>query len=172
VIPIAYNLRSLAARRSTTAAAALGIGLVVFVFASVLMLAHGLEETMRATGSNSNAIIMRKGAQAEMQSGIEEATVGILRSSPEAASSAQGSMSTAEVVILITAATAGGEGVTNAAVRGVSPESFLLRDMVKIVEGRNFTPGTDEVIVGRGIAHRLARVQVGQELALKRNRPV
>jgi putative ABC transport system permease protein len=172
VIPIAYNLRSLAARRSTTAAAALGIGLVVFVFASVLMLSNGLEETMRATGSNSNAIIMRKGSQAEMQSGIEEGTVGILRSSPEAASAAQGTMSTAEVVILITAATSGGRGVTNAAVRGVSPESFLLRDRVKIVEGRNFTPGTDEVIVGRGIAHRLAGVQVGRELALKRNRPV
>src|SRR5229473_428423 len=73
------------------------------------------------------------------------------------------------IAIGITAATRGGQGVTNAAVRGVSPESFLLRDMVKIVEGRNFTPGTDEVIVGRGIANRLAGVQVGRELPLKRN---
>jgi putative ABC transport system permease protein len=172
MIPVAYNVRSLAARRSTTLAAALGIALVVFVFASVLMLANGIEETMRQTGSNANAIIMRKGSQAEMQSGIDEATAAILRSSPEAAATPQGTMSTAEVVILITAPRAGTAGVTNAAVRGVLPESFELRNVVKIVEGRTFTPGTDEVIVGKGIATRLAGVEVGREISLKRNRPV
>ncbi len=172
MIPIAYNVRSLAARRSTTLAAALGIALVVFVFASVLMLSNGVKATMRATGSPSNAIILRKGAQAEMQSGIEEAAIGIIRSSPEAAAAAQGTMSTAEVVVLITAPKAGTEGVTNAVVRGVLPESFMLRDRLKIVEGRNFAPGSDEVIVGKGIASRLMGVGVGRELPLKRNRPV
>lgn len=201
MIPVAYNIRSLAARRSTTMAAAIGIALVVFVFASVLMLSNGVKATMQATGSPSNAIIMRKGSQAEMQSGIEEASVGILRSSPEVAPAGQGTLSTAEVVVLITAAKAGtggdkagtggdkagtggdkagtgGEktgtsgGVTNAVVRGVMPESFALRDKLKIVEGRNFTPGSDEVIVGKGIASRLKGVEIGRELSLKRNRPV
>lgn len=172
MIPIAYNVRSLAARRSTTIAAALGIALVVFVFAAVLMLANGVEQTMRATGSASNAIILRKGSQAEMQSGIEESAVGVLRASPEAAPAASGTMSTAEVVVVITAPKAGTSGVTNAVVRGVTPESFMLRDRLRIIEGRNFAPGSDEVIVGRGIATRLAGVQIGRELSLKRNRPV
>lgn len=166
MIPVAYNLRSLAARRSTTIAAALGIGLVVFVFASVLMLANGLEVSMRATGSLANAIILRKGSQAEMQSGIEEAAVAVLRSSPEAVAS------TAEVVVLITAATVGRTGVTNVAVRGVMPESFQLRGQIRMIEGRNFMPGSDEVIVGKGIAKRLDGVKLGGEISLKRNRPV
>lgn len=173
MIPIAYNVHSLAARRSTTIAAALGIALVVFVFAAVLMLANGVEQTMRATGSPLNAIILRKGSQAEMQSGIEENAVGVLRASPEAAPAGSGTMSTAEVVVIITASAAGTKGgVSNAVVRGVMPESFMLRQQLQIIEGRNFTPGSDEVIVGRGIASRLADVGVGRELALKRNRPV
>jgi len=173
LIPIAYNVHSLAARRSTTIAAALGIALVVFVFAAVLMLANGVEQTMRATGSPLNAIILRKGSQAEMQSGIEENAVGVLRASPEAAPAGSGTMSTAEVVVIITASAAGTKGgVSNAVVRGVMPESFMLRQQLQIIEGRNFTPGSDEVIVGRGIASRLADVGVGRELALKRNRPV
>lgn len=166
MIPVAYNLRSLAARRSTTIAAALGIALVVFVFASVLMLANGLEASMRATGSPANAIILRKGSQAEMQSAIDEGAMAVLRASPEAA------MSTAEVVVLITAPVVGRTGVTNAAVRGVAPESFQLRGRIRIIEGRDFMPGSDEVIVGKGIARRLDGVKVGGELSLKRNRPV
>ncbi len=172
MIPIAYNIRSLAARRSTTIAAALGIALVVFVFAAVLMLANGIEQTMRATGAPSNAIILRKGSQAEMQSGIEEAAVAVLRASPEAAPAASGTMSTAEVVVVITAPKAGTRGVTNAVVRGVTSESFMLRDKLRIVQGRNFAPGSDEVIVGQGIATRLSGVEIGRELSLKRNRPV
>jgi putative ABC transport system permease protein len=173
MIPFAYNLRSLAARRSTTIAAALGIGLVVFVFAAVLMLANGLDKTMQATGSPQNAIILRKGSQAEMQSGIEESAAGILRSSPEAASGPEGTLSTAEVVVLITAPKAGTNGVTNAVVRGVSPTSFSpLREMIKVVEGRNFTAGSDEVIIGKAIATRLAGIGIGREIPLMRNRPV
>jgi putative ABC transport system permease protein len=172
MIPISYNWRSLTARRSTTLAAAFGIALVVFVFASVLMLSNGIEETMRATGTPRNAIILRKGSQAEMQSGIEQAAVSVLRAAPEAAAAAQGTLSTAEVVVLITATKSGTSGVTNVVVRGVSPESFQVHEKVKIVEGRNFTPGTDEVVVGRGIATRLVNVAVGQEISLQRNRSV
>ena len=172
MIPISYNWRSLTARRSTTLAAAFGIALVVFVFASVLMLSNGIEETMRATGAPRNAIILRKGSQAEMQSGIEEAAVSVLRAAPEAAAAAQGTMSTAEVVVLITATKAGTSGVTNVVVRGVSPESFQVHERVKIVEGRNFSPGTDEVIVGRGISTRLVNAGIGQEISLQRNRSV
>src|SRR5262249_50867310 len=172
MIPVSYNVRSLAARRSTTVAAVFGVALVVFVFASVLMLSNGITQAMRVTGSPSNPIILRKGSKAELQSGIEEGSVGILRASPEAASGPQGTLGAAEVVVLITAPKAGTNGVTNVAVRGVSPESFLVHEGVKMVEGRNFTPGSDEVIIGKGIASRLVGADLGRELALKHNRSV
>src|SRR6185436_4776800 len=83
MIPVSYNVRSLLARRSTTLAAALGIALVTFVFAAVLMLANGLEKTLGASGSPDNAIILRKGSLAETTSGIGDDVVSIVRASPE-----------------------------------------------------------------------------------------
>ena len=86
MIPVSYNVRSLLARRSTTLAAALGVGLVVFVFASVLMLSHGIEKTLKSSGSADNAIVIRKGSQSETNSSIEDASVSILRLWPDGTS--------------------------------------------------------------------------------------
>jgi putative ABC transport system permease protein len=136
------------------------------------MLSEGVAKTLAGTGSERNAIIIRKGSQAEMQSGIEESAVGLLRASPEAAPAAQGTLSTAELVVLITAPRSNGSGVANVVVRGVSAGSFPLREGVKVIEGRTFTPGTDEVIIGRAMSKRIAGAELGKELQLKRNRPV
>jgi putative ABC transport system permease protein len=173
MIPISYNVRSLLARRSTTLASALGIALVVFVFASVLMLSHGIEETLRSSGSDKNAIVLRKGSQAEMLSSIEDQTVSILRASPEAQPEGSGTLSTAETVVLISAYKKDNPtAAANVVVRGVLPTSIQLRENVRIIDGRPFTPGTNEVIVGRGLVGRMQNLGMNQEYSLKANRPV
>ncbi|HET9233580.1 MAG TPA: ABC transporter permease, partial [Candidatus Eisenbacteria bacterium] len=62
---LTYSLRNLVARRITTAFTVLGMALVVFVFAAVLMLAYGLERTLVTTGSEQNAIVIRDGSNTE-----------------------------------------------------------------------------------------------------------
>jgi ABC-type antimicrobial peptide transport system permease subunit len=58
-------------------------------------------------------------------------------------------------------------GVTNVPLRGVQPATFELRgDEIQIVEGRNFAPGSDELIVGRKLVDRLQNCSVGDVIQL------
>ncbi len=84
-IPLAYSWRNLLTRRLTTFLTAGGMALVVFVFASIMMLSTGLEKTLVETGSERNIIITRKGANSEMQSGVDRNQAMIVEVQPEIA---------------------------------------------------------------------------------------
>src|SRR5207302_5597871 len=70
MIPLSYNVRSILRRRFSALATAFGLGLVVFVFAAVLMLSRGVEETLKSNCSRENAILLRKGSASELTSGL------------------------------------------------------------------------------------------------------
>ena len=82
-IPFSYIVQNLAARRLTTALTAGGMALVVYVFATVLMLAAGLEETLVTTGQPDNVVVIRRSAQTEVQSGIDRLQAGIVETLPD-----------------------------------------------------------------------------------------
>ncbi len=173
MIPISYNVRSLAVRKATTVATALGIGLVVFVLASALMLAHGVQKTMGKSGQPENAIVMRKGSDSEMQSTIEDPLVGIILSASGVAQDASGKpVGTAEVVSVATMDKFGTDGVSNVQFRGVRDDVMSFRPEVSIIEGRMLSPGTDEVIVGKQVRGRFRGLDIGQSVDLRKNRPV
>ena len=67
-VPFKYSLKSFSSRRLTTFITVAGIALVVFVFAAVLMMAHGVQKTLVSTGSNDNVKIVRKGSNGEISS--------------------------------------------------------------------------------------------------------
>ena len=90
MVPVAYNIRNLMVRKTTTAATAVGIGMVVFVFASVMMLGEGLRRAMARSGSPDVAIVMRSGSDAELSSGIELPAAGLVMASPEVATRPDG----------------------------------------------------------------------------------
>lgn len=174
LIPLSYNLRSLFVRKATTIATALGIGLVVFVLSSSLMLGKGIENTFVANGSKNRAIVLRKGSDTEMVSAIEASTVGLLLAAPGVARDAEGqALGAADLVVVVSLDKAGEEGlVSNVLVRGVQPSALKVRPEVRIVEGRPAQPGTDEVIVGKGIRGVLEGTELGSSFELKKNRPV
>ena len=89
-IPISYSYRNLLARRLTTLLTAGGMALVVFVFAAALMLTEGLRQTLVATGSYDNAIVLRAGSETEVQSVIDRTQAGIISSQPEVATGPEG----------------------------------------------------------------------------------
>lgn len=164
-IPIAYVARNLWTRRLTTALTAGGLALVVFVFATVLMLDAGLKRTLVTTGERDNAIVIRKGAENEIQSGISRDQARIIEMHPAVATGADGQrMASKETVVLISLLRSGDEKPSNVVIRGTAPAGLGLRPQVKLSAGRLFRPGTSEIIVGSSIASRFDNTAIGDHL--------
>jgi ABC-type lipoprotein release transport system permease subunit len=164
-IPLTYTLRNLWTRRLTTVLTLSGVSLVAFVFAAVLMLADGLEKTLVDTGRDDNVIILRKAAQAELQSQIDRDAVNILKTQPEVAQLGGGkTLASNDVFVIINLLKRDGGDMGNITVRGVAPEAMALRPQVSLTEGRMFSFGTSEIIVGSNIVKRFAGCTVGSRL--------
>jgi len=164
-IPFAYTWRSLWARRLTTALTLGGIALVAFVFASVLMLARGLEQTMIETGSDDNAVVLRKSANSELVSQIERDAANIIKTSPEVAVLPDGKrFASTETYVIINLSKKGSNDMGNISVRGISPEALQLRPQVKLLTGRWFQYGTQEIVLGKNIARQFQNCDIGQEI--------
>ena len=164
-IPLKYSLRSLWTRRLTTVLTMIGIALVVFVFAAVLMMAHGLRHTLVATGSDQNMLVLRKAANAEISSIISHEQANIITSLPQVARTPDDkALASGEVVVVINLHYVGTAGYANVTVRGVSPQAFQLRPQVRLVSGRLFRFGSREVIVGSSIARRFQGASLGERI--------
>ena len=162
-IPLSYIARNLAARRLTTVLTAGGMALVVYVFATVLMLAAGLETTLVSTGEDDNVVVIRRGSQTEVQSGIDRRQAAIVESLPDIATDGSGvRVVSKEPVVLINLPKRDSGKASNVVIRGVTPQGLALRPKVRIVEGRMFRPGTSEVIAGRAIAEGFKGAGVGE----------
>jgi ABC-type antimicrobial peptide transport system permease subunit len=164
-IPYSYIARNVAARKLTTALTAGGMALVVYVFATVLMLAAGLRQTLVATGQDDNVIVIRRSAQTEIQSGVDRYQAGIVESLPDIAIGEDGGrLISREPVVLINLPKRGSNKPSNVVIRGVTPQGLVLRPQVKLVEGRMFRPGTAEIITGRAIASGFQGAGVGETM--------
>jgi putative ABC transport system permease protein len=173
VIPVKYNVRSLAVRKATTVATATGIALVVFVLASALMLSAGIRKTLGSSGRAENAIVLRMGSESEIGSVVDDPSVPLVLAAPGVKTDERGQpLGAAEVVVVAAMEKVGADGVTNLTIRGVQDNVMTFRPEVHLVEGRPPRPGTDEAIVGARIRGRIKGVDLGQSFDIKKNRPV
>ncbi|RJG06564.1 ABC transporter permease [Noviherbaspirillum cavernae] len=164
-IPFSYIARNLWTRRLTTALTAGGLALVVFVFATVLMLDEGLKKTLVTTGEYDNVVMIRRAAETEVQSGVERPQAAIAASHPVIALNHEGvPMVSRETVVLIALNKRGTDKPANVVIRGVSPMGLELRPQVKLVAGRMFRPGSSEIIAGNNITKRFAGAGIGEAL--------
>ncbi len=164
-IPFAYNLRSVLNRPISTGTTALGIGLTVAIYIGALALAAGFRASLVTTGSPDNALVLRKGADSEISSGISLDHSNIIKALPAVAVGPDGRpRASAEMVIVVNKDRLGQRGSSNVMLRGVDPAAPDLRGGVTLVAGRMFTPGTDEIIVANRIAGRFANCNVGDRL--------
>ncbi|MGB5157652.1 ABC transporter permease [Desulfobacterium sp. N47] len=160
-----YSFRNLLARKLTTCLTAAGMSLVVFVFASIVMLAEGLQKTLVDTGTFDNMVVIRRSAVSEVQSGIERQQASIVETSPEIATGENGRILLAkELVVLITLEKKKTNGPANVTIRGISENSLILRPQVKLIAGRMPRPGTSEISTGLGIARGFKNISIGQTL--------
>src|SRR6202795_2239200 len=164
-VPVLYIVRNLPARRRTTMLTAGGMALVVYVFATVLMLAAGLEATLVATGQDDNVIVIRRGSQTEVQSGVDRRQAAIVESLPEVAIGQDGMpLVSKEPVVLINLPKRETAKPSNVVIRGVTPTGLVLRPQVHMIEGRMFRGGTSEIIAGRSIASGFQGAGLGETL--------
>jgi putative ABC transport system permease protein len=166
-IPLIYNLRSVRQRPVSTALTALGIGLVVAVFVAMLALANGFIAALTETGSSENVLLLRRGADSELSSGIPREAISILSASPHIATASDGKpLISAETYIVINLVRPGGDeyAVANVVARGVSDKAFEVRQNIKIIEGERLKSGQSEICVGSKLQGRFANVNVGETL--------
>jgi len=164
-IPLIYNVRSLLRRPVSSATTAVGVALVVAVFIAMLALANGFRMALVRTGSPDNVLVLRKGADSELSSGISRANAAIMAALPQIATGSDGRpLASPEVFVPMSLDAATGGGDRLIVTRGVSAQAFEVRHNVRIVEGRRFASGRDEVIIGSAIAPRLAHSAVGDTI--------
>ena len=164
-IPFTYVVRNLATRKLTTVLTGGGMALVVYVFATVLMLAAGLESTLVATGQDDNVVVIRRASQTEVQSGVDRGQAGIVESLPDIAVGQDGQkLISKEPVVLINLPKRETGRPSNVVIRGVTAAGLALRPQVKLVAGRLFRPGTSEIVAGRAIASGFRGAGLGETL--------
>jgi putative ABC transport system permease protein len=165
-IPIIYNLRSVKARWTSAIVAVVGIAGTVGVFVAMLSLARGFKATLVSSGSPDNAIVMRAGATSEMTGGVGIDTVKIIQDKPGIALSADGPLMTPEIVLVAPIPLISTGTDANVEVRGVSKNVLEIRRNIKILQGRMFTPGLYEIVVGKNANVSYAGLTLGNTISL------
>ncbi len=163
------SLQTLVERKGAAAAAAFGIAGVGAVLVGVLSIAQGFRRTMTVSGTPDTAIVLRGGSDTEMVSILMGEETRIIADFPGVARSEQGPKAAAELFVIINLPKRSTGTDANVPLRGVQPSAFHVHDEVKIVEGRRFEPGQNEIIVGLGAAREFAGLDLGAKIRVGRN---
>jgi putative ABC transport system permease protein len=159
-----FGLMGIPQRLGSVAAAVCGIGGVVTVLVGVLSIAAGFRRVMEASGSPDSVIVLRSGSDSEMVSGILGSQTSIIADSPGVARGPDGPLASSELFVVINLPKRSTGKDVNVPLRGVEPAAFRVRDQFRIVEGRNFEFGKNEVIAGVGAAREFAGLRVGEKM--------
>jgi putative ABC transport system permease protein len=158
------NLRNVSERLTSSVVALVGIAGVVMVLIGVLSISAGFRAVLTLSGARDVAIVLRSGATDEMGSGLTLEQTKVIADSKSIARDDQGSIASPELYVIVDIPLKRTVTAANVPLRGVGPQAPQLRQNFRIVEGRNFTPGTFEIIVGRGASQQFAGLTVGNKL--------
>jgi putative ABC transport system permease protein len=158
------NLRNLPQRLGTSAVAVFGVACVVGVFIGVLSMASGFQRTMVSSGADDVVIMMRAGATSEMSSGMGYEQAQLIANLPGIAKLDGKPLSSPELFVVVDVPLRTTNSSANVPLRGVEPLAFAVRPSFKIIEGRNFEPGKNELIVGRGAQKQFANLHLGSTI--------
>ena len=160
-----YNLRSMTVRKGTAAMTAMGIAMVVAVFVMTMAIAQGFNGALVASGSNENAILLRKGATSETVSAVLRSQLPLIEALPQVARARDGHvLASPELVVIIALPRVSDLQPANVPARGVGPLAFEIRNTLTFVEGRRLTPGTREINVGKQATIRFKGLTMGSDV--------
>jgi putative ABC transport system permease protein len=163
-IPLAYNLRNLVVRKTSTLMTAIGIGLTVAVLVSALALVNGLRTAFENTGNPLQILALQKGSTSELGSLVTRERFDELSSLDSIARNHSGNpLASLEMVQVINLPSVDDPKGMNVTVRGLSLIGVEMRS-VTLISGRWFQTGQREVVVGKAAAKRYPRARLGQRL--------
>ncbi len=165
----AFNLKTMVERRGWVASAAFGMALVVLVLLFVLSIGAGFERTMKESGSPTRAIVLRSGADGEMMSIVVRDDARVVEAAPGVAKAGDTALVSPELFVIINLPKRSTGTDANVPMRGVTGPAFGVHDEVKVVDGRPFAWGRNEVIVGRAAQREFRGLDVGSKLRLGQN---
>ncbi len=169
LVPLRYNWRSLFVRKTSTLLTVLGIAATVMTVGGVLALQQGFARLYSDNGRDDVAVFLRPGATSEGLSMFSrELAQKIVKTIPAIATGPDGQpLASMECFLAMRLFKKNEGGETNVSIRGVQPATFALRgDGFRIIEGQAFTPGNDEVVVGRRLVDRIENCGVGDVLQI------
>jgi putative ABC transport system permease protein len=159
------NLRNIPQRLSSSLVAVLGIGGVSLVLVALLSIGAGFNRALEGSGQDDVAIVMRGGAPSEMASyfGQPEVTA-VTNSNAIRRNDKNELMISPEIFGVVTQKMHGKDSEANLPLRGVGPMGPALRRDFKLVEGKMFHPGTNEIIVGAGVMKQYDGLEIGKKV--------
>lgn len=162
---VVMNILSLPRRLWMSLAAIFAVSVVVAVLLAFLAMAKGFEQTLAGTGTDRIAIITRTGSQSELNSSMSRDTVNLVATAPGIARDAGGDpVYSAELYVIVDGIKRSNQLKANIPMRGISPRGFGLREQLEIVEGRQFEPGRNEIVVGEGVLRQFEGFELGREI--------
>jgi len=159
-----FNLSSIPQRKGFAISAAVGIAGVVAVLVGVLSIAEGFRAAMRPSSPADIAIVLRAGSDSEMTSGLSREETRLIADAPGVARTADGPLASAELFVIINLPKRSTGTDANVPLRGVEQSAAAVRGDFRIVAGKMFQPGRDEVVVGQGAARAFAGLDVGSRI--------
>jgi ABC-type antimicrobial peptide transport system permease subunit len=167
-VPVNYNLRNLVERKGTTLMTAVGIGLTVAVLVTALALTSGLKSVFGGTGDPRQLLVLRKGVDAELTSSVSSDAYQIVRQLPGIARTPDGEpMVSPEGLTVVNLPSVDSPEGMNVTVRGMLPIGLTMRT-VTITQGKLFSPGLRQIIVGESIARRYPDARLGKQVRFGR----
>lgn len=163
----AMNVASLRQRVGASAATVIAVALVTGVLLGFLALSNGFQQTMEGSGSDGVAIVVRKGGGGELSSVLGREQQQLIAEGPGIATGADGKpLVSGELYIVVNGKRRSNGIKANMPLRGVGPNAQAVRGAVNITEGRMFTPGVAEIVVGKGVHEQFEGFDVGSTVRL------
>lgn len=165
---VMLNIKTVPERLSASLVIIVGIAGVVGVFTALFAMSQGIEATLVSSGDPLNGMVMRGGSQDELNSTLSRDALELASRAPGVRKDAKGEpIASGELIVIAELPKKGGTLGANVTLRGISPQGFALRPKLKVIEGRTFTPGLQELLVGKGAAGQFEGLSVGNTVRLR-----
>jgi putative ABC transport system permease protein len=161
-----FNIRTLPQRLGSSVTAIFGIAGVVAVMVGVLSIAQGILQTMDNSASADNVVVLRSGSNTEMMSILQGDDARIIAEAPGLARNESGAIASPELFVIINLLKRTTGTDANVPLRGVSRNALEVRDNFRIIEGRMFEWGLNEVVVGVGALIEFTGLEVGSTITV------
>jgi putative ABC transport system permease protein len=165
------NIKSIPQRFWLSFSTVIAIALVVVVLLSFLAMANGFQRTLTNSGADDVAIVLRGGSQSEINSTISRDQVRLIESGPGIVRGGDGKpLVSAELYLIVDGIKRSSQTKANLPLRGVGAEGTAVRKGVKILEGRMFSPGANEIVVGRALLREFQGFEIGRTVSFATSR--